>query len=137
MAGAFSGSRAVEGQTLKNKSQKVGVFFRAEKLTAKTPRLPRKSPHPHQPKTTSKTRFLLKTPAKTTIHHEIKNILKSLAIRMDYFVQRSWNFLDGRLDVFGLGGLGEPGEVQVLLHSATGLLGIMRADSAVDLAMHL
>src|ERR1700761_1769324 len=50
----------------KNKSQKVGVFFRAEKLTAKTPRLPRKSPHSHQQKTTSKPRFLPKTLCKNT-----------------------------------------------------------------------
>ena|ERR1700733_822191 len=137
MAGEPWGKRAAGTRPPKNKSQKVGAFFGAEKVTAKTPRLPRKSPQPHRQKTTSKTHFLPKTPCKTPIDHEIKKILKSLPIRMDYFVQRSRNFLDGRLDVFGFGGLGEPGEVQVLLHGATGLLGIMRADGAVDLAMHL
>jgi hypothetical protein len=62
MVGEPSGRRTVGTGTSKNKSQKVGAFFRAEKVTAKTPRPPRKSPHPHQQKTTSKTRFLLKTP---------------------------------------------------------------------------
>jgi hypothetical protein len=66
MVGASSGKRAVAARTPKNKSQKVGAFLIAEKVTAKTPRLPRKSPQSHQQKTTSKTRFLLKTPCKNT-----------------------------------------------------------------------
>jgi hypothetical protein len=56
------GKRAVGTRTRKNKSQKVGAFFGAEKVTAKTPRLPRKSPQLNQQKTTSKTPILLKTP---------------------------------------------------------------------------
>jgi hypothetical protein len=69
MIGVSSHQRAAEEQTLKNKSQKVGAFFGAEKVTAKTPRLPRKTPQLHHQKTTSKTSLSLKTPAKRRIRH--------------------------------------------------------------------
>jgi hypothetical protein len=64
MVGMSSGKRGGRTGIPKNKSQKAGVFFKAKKATAKTPGLPRKSPHPHQQKTTPKTPFLLKTPCK-------------------------------------------------------------------------
>jgi hypothetical protein len=62
---AFSRDEAIRAAQAENKSQKVGVFFATEKVTAKTPRLPRKPPQLHHQKTTLKTRFLPKTPAKT------------------------------------------------------------------------
>jgi hypothetical protein len=82
MAGAFSDSRAVERQTRKNKSQKVGAFFKSEKVAATTPRLPRKTPHHHHQKTTSRTRLLPKTPAKKPIPHEFKKSRNNLPIRV-------------------------------------------------------
>jgi hypothetical protein len=73
MIGASSGGRPAEEQTLKNKSQKVGVFFEAEKVAAKTPHSPCKTPRLHHQKTTSKTHISLKSPAKTPLHHRFKN----------------------------------------------------------------
>jgi hypothetical protein len=51
--------------TPENKSQNPGAFLHPEKLTAKTPRLPRIPPRSHHQKTTSKHSLSAKYPAKT------------------------------------------------------------------------
>jgi len=55
-----------KGGSPKNKSQKPGAFFHPEKVTLKTPRLPRIPPRFHHQNTTSKHPFFTKSPAK---HH--------------------------------------------------------------------
>jgi hypothetical protein len=54
---------------LKNKSQKVGVFFSAEKASAETPQSPHIPPQINHQNTTFAHPFLPKPPAKTTTHH--------------------------------------------------------------------
>jgi len=57
----------------RNKLQKVGVFFAPKKVVAKAPRLPRKPPQIDHKNTTTKYAFPPKPPAKTPVHHKIKN----------------------------------------------------------------
>jgi hypothetical protein len=53
----------------RNKSQKVGVFFSAEKVSVKTPQSPHNPPQIDHQNTTFSHLFLPKPPAKTTNHH--------------------------------------------------------------------
>ncbi|WP_433984542.1 hypothetical protein RBB78_07235 [Tunturiibacter empetritectus] len=55
----------------KNKSQKVGVFFKAVKRGAKTPPSPRIPPRFHHQKTTSKHTVFPKLPSKTSANQQI------------------------------------------------------------------
>src|ERR1700733_11383169 len=57
----------------KNKVHKRVTFFRAEKHAAKSPHLPCNPPRSHHQKTTLKTLFSAKPPAKTTNLPEEKN----------------------------------------------------------------
>jgi hypothetical protein len=63
-----TGKRTIK--KIKNKLQKVGVFFAPEKVVAKAPRSPRKPPQKHH----NKTGILPKPPAKTHVHHKIKTM---------------------------------------------------------------
>jgi hypothetical protein len=58
-----------DGRPVKNKVQKVGVFFTPEKVTAKIPRQPRNSPQHHHDLPSKNTTKNAKTPAKSPLHH--------------------------------------------------------------------
>jgi hypothetical protein len=57
-----------------NKVEKVGIFFRPEKLSVNSPRFTSNPPQFHHPKTTSKTHIFAKPPAKTHLHHAGKKL---------------------------------------------------------------
>jgi hypothetical protein len=53
------------------------VFFRPEKVSLNTPHFTSNPPQLHHKKTTLKTHIFTKPPAKTPLHHAIKNNFKN------------------------------------------------------------
>jgi hypothetical protein len=58
---------------LKNKVEKVGVFFRPEKVLVSSPISTSNPPQLHHKNTTLKTHLFAKPPVKTLSHHGKKN----------------------------------------------------------------